>query len=81
MPKVLVTGCFDLLHSGHVEFFKEAAEYGDLYVRVGSDSNIMQLKHHKPMYNEKERVFMVSNLKDVYDCAVSSGCKLLIFYF
>ena len=33
MPKkVFVSGCYDLLHSGHVEFFKEASQYGDLYV-------------------------------------------------
>ena len=30
--KVFVSGCFDMLHSGHVEFFCEAAQYGDLYV-------------------------------------------------
>lgn len=30
MPKkVFVSGCYDLLHSGHVEFFREAAQYGD----------------------------------------------------
>ena len=27
--KVLVSGCYDLLHSGHIAFFKEAAGYGD----------------------------------------------------
>ena len=33
MPKkVFVSGCFDLLHSGHVAFLEEAASYGDLYV-------------------------------------------------
>ena len=33
-----VSGCYDLLHSGHVEFFKEASQYGDLYVGLGSDA-------------------------------------------
>jgi cytidyltransferase-like protein len=39
MPKkkVFGSGCFDLLHSGHVAFIKEAAEYGYLYVCIGSD--------------------------------------------
>ena len=32
-PRVFVSGCYDLLHSGHVEFFRQAAEYGDLYVK------------------------------------------------
>ena len=30
--KVFVSGCYDLLHSGHVEFFRQAAQFGDLYV-------------------------------------------------
>ena len=27
--KVFVSGCYDLLHSGHVEFFQQASQYGD----------------------------------------------------
>ena len=33
--KVFVSGCYDLLHSGHVEFFQQASRYGDLYVGIG----------------------------------------------
>ena len=32
MKKVFVSGCYDMLHSGHVAFFKEASSYGELYV-------------------------------------------------
>ena len=46
--KVFVSGCYDLLHSGHVEFFRQAAEYGDLYVGIGSDKTIEGYKHHRP---------------------------------
>lgn len=60
MPKkVFVSGCYDLLHSGHVEFFRQAAEYGDLYVGIGSDKTIEGYKHHKTIYSEQERLFMV----------------------
>ena len=45
--KVFVSGCYDLLHSGHVEFFRQAAQYGDLYVGIGSDKTIEGYKHHK----------------------------------
>ena len=38
--KVFVSGCYDLLHSGHVEFFRQAAAYGDLYVGIGSDDTL-----------------------------------------
>ncbi|MGN0836079.1 MAG: adenylyltransferase/cytidyltransferase family protein, partial [Akkermansia sp.] len=30
--KVFVSGCFDVLHSGHIAFLEEAASYGDVYV-------------------------------------------------
>lgn len=50
--KVFVSGCYDLLHSGHVEFFRQAAEYGDLYVGIGSDETILHYKNHKTLYNE-----------------------------
>jgi cytidyltransferase-like protein len=42
--KVVVTGCYDWLHSGHVRFFEEVSQYGDVYVIVGHDANIRLLK-------------------------------------
>ena len=47
--KVFVSGCYDLLHSGHVEFFQQASRYGDLYVGIGSDATYLEYKHRKPM--------------------------------
>ena len=44
---VFVSGCYDMLHSGHVAFFEEAASYGDLYVGLGSDQTIWDLKGRK----------------------------------
>ncbi len=41
---VMVSGCFDLLHSGNIAFFKEAARFGDLYVALGSDQTVYELK-------------------------------------
>lgn len=71
--KVLVSGCFDLLHSGHVEFFREAAQHGDLYVRIGTAANIKALKNHETMYSDAERLFMVKHIKGVHDAALSCG--------
>ena len=42
--KVVVTGCYDWFHSGHVRFCEEVSAYGDLYVIVGHDANIRLLK-------------------------------------
>ena len=41
---VIVTGCFDWVHSGHIRFFMDAAEHGALYVVIGSDRNVRLLK-------------------------------------
>ena len=41
--KVFVSGCYDLLHSGHVESFQQASRYGDLYVGIGSDATYLAL--------------------------------------
>lgn len=65
--KVFVSGCYDMLHSGHVAFFEEAASYGDLYVGIGSDKTINELKARKTINSDAERLYMVKSLKAVKD--------------
>lgn len=79
MKKVFVSGCYDLLHSGHVEFFRQAAEYGDLYVGIGSDKTIEGYKHHKTIYSEQERLFMVKSIRYVKDAFINQGDGILDF--
>ena len=76
---VLISGCFDLLHSGHIEFFREAASYGDLYVALGSDKTIYDLKGRLPINNELERIFMVKAISYVKEAFISKGSGLLDF--
>jgi cytidyltransferase-like protein len=52
MPKVFVSGCFDMLHNGHIAFLEQAAAYGDLYVAPGSDATVYDLKGRVPVNNE-----------------------------
>jgi len=77
--KVFVSGCYDMLHSGHVAFFEEAAQLGDLYVGIGSDSTILSLKGRKTINSEQERLYMVKSLKAVKDAFVNTGGGLLDF--
>ena len=77
--KVFVSGCYDLLHSGHVEFFRQAAEYGDLYVGIGSDKTIEGYKHHKTVYSEQERLFMVKSIRYVKEAYINQGNGVLDF--
>ena len=77
--RVFVSGCYDMLHSGHVAFFKEASRYGDLYVGIGSDATIEELKHRKTIYSEKERLYMVKAIRYVKDAFINRGSGMLDF--
>ena len=77
--KVFVSGCYDLLHSGHVAFFEEAASYGDLYVGIGSDRTILDLKGRKTVNNERERLYMVKSVRYVKDAWINSGSGIMDF--
>ncbi|TSA16531.1 cytidyltransferase, partial [bacterium] len=77
--KVFVTGCFDMLHSGHVAFLKEAAEYGDVYVGIGSDETVGRLKGRYPINNQDERQFMLEALRCVTRCTINKGSGIMDF--
>ena len=77
--KVFVSGCFDMLHSGHVEFLQRAAEYGDLYVSLGSDQTVFSLKGRPPVNSEDERCFMMRNVACVHEAVISRGSGYLDF--
>lgn len=77
--KVFVSGCYDMLHSGHVAFFEEAATLGDLYVGIGSDATVSRLKGRKTINSERERLYMVKALKVVRDAWINSGSGVIDF--
>lgn len=64
---VLVGGCFDILHPGHVIFLQKAQKAGDvLVVLLESDQRVKKLKGIKrPVHNQKERSKVLSALKSV----------------
>jgi len=64
---VLVGGCFDILHIGHVKFLKKSKSVGDsLIVLLESDANIKKLKgNSRPFHNQKERKEVLESLKFV----------------
>jgi cytidyltransferase-like protein len=72
--KVVVTGCYDWLHSGHVRFFEEVSHYGDLIVILGHDENIRLLKGEgHPLLREDERRYVVGSIKFVTSALIASG--------
>lgn len=77
--KALVSGCFDLLHPGHIAFLNDAASYGRLFVAVGADKNLELLKKKVPYFSQEERVYMVKNIICVEEAFVASGSGMLDF--
>ncbi len=73
-PKVVVTGCYDWFHSGHVRFFEEVSELGDLYVIVGNDANVRFLKGEgHPLFPQDMRRYMVQSIRYVHRAMITSG--------
>lgn len=64
---VFTNGVFDLIHSGHVDYLLKAKEMGDvLILALNSDTSVKRIKGNKrPILEQNERAFIVSNLKPV----------------
>lgn len=71
--RVFVAGTFDMLHSGHITFLKEASKYGELFVGIGSDYSVEKYKGRKPVCGEDERLFMVKSVRYVTDAWINTG--------
>jgi cytidyltransferase-like protein len=73
-PGVLVTGCYDWVHSGHVRFFEECAGYGELTVVVGNDINVRALKGEgHPLFPQEDRRYWVGAIRHVHRVLISTG--------
>jgi cytidyltransferase-like protein len=77
--KVFVSGCFDILHSGHIAFLQEASQYGDLYVGLGSDKTVFDLKGRSTVNSEDERLYMLEALSCVKRVTINKGNGILDF--
>ncbi len=56
-------GTFDLLHLGHLEYFKQARKYGDYLIVVIARDRTKRQQNKKPLFSEKERLRLIKNLK------------------
>ncbi len=77
--RVMVSGCFDMLHSGHVAFLEEAASYGELHVCIGNDENILQLKNRPVAQTQEERAYILESLRCVAAVYIDQGMGKLDF--
>ena len=66
LKKIMVFGTFDILHKGHLHFFKQARKFGlksFLVVSVARDINVKKIKGTMPEFSERTRLGRVSECK------------------
>ena len=80
--KVIVGGCFDLLHYGHITFLKKAKELGDtLIVLLESDEKVRRLKGDtRPIHNQNQRKEMLESLSFVDEVIILPAVTTDQFY-
>jgi len=81
--KLLLNGCFDLLHPGHIKLFEHCSLYPNRYVKVLIDSD-RRIKEHKgesrPIIDQDNRAYMIRSLKWVDDVVIFDSDNQLITY-
>ncbi len=79
MTKVMVSGCFDVLHAGHIAFLEEAATYGELYVSIASNDTILTYKNRPALYTQDERKYMLEALRCVHQVFIGPDTGMMDF--
>ena len=73
MTKVFVSGCYDIIHAGHIEFFKAARQHGDhLTVCMASDEVYRAWKRREPALPEDSRAAILRELRCVDEVVIGS---------
>lgn len=82
MKKVFVSGCYDILHAGHVEFFKQAKALGDyLIVSFASDTVLQKYKGRKSALPEKHKRYLLESISMVDEVVMGENLDDPIFDF
>lgn len=77
MIKVFVSGCYDILHAGHVEFFSQARALGDhLTVSFASSEVLMHHKQRRSSLPDEHKKALIEALSMVDAVVVGSGTEL-----
>lgn len=80
MNIVAVTGCFDILHIGHVKLIQFAKEYGKVIIGMNSDRAIKLLKgENRPVNNQEDRKQVLESIKKVYKVFIVDDTNIVEF--
>jgi cytidyltransferase-like protein len=73
MKKVFMSGCYDVLHAGHIRIFEAAHKYGDhLIVCFASDAVLLMAKKRKSSISEASKRMILESLQIVDEVVMSS---------
>ena len=83
MLRVIINGCFDLIHAGHLDYLIKAKHLGDvLIVALNTDSSVKRIKGDKrPILEQDERAFIISHLKPVDFVTFFEDFPVCFFFF
>ena len=68
---IIVSGYFNPIHKGHIEYFNYAKALADVLFVIVNNDDQRALKGSKEFQKEQERIFIVSNIKSVDHCVLS----------
>jgi cytidyltransferase-like protein len=71
LKAIIVSGYFNPIHKGHIEYFNNAKACGDRLIVIVNSDHQRALKGSKEFQKEDERVFIVSNIKCVDEVVLS----------
>ena len=81
MTTVITFGTFDVFHAGHLNILQRARKLGDrLCVGVSSDLLNIQKKGRKPVYSERDRMFIIAGLKCVDEVFLEESLEDKMLY-
>ncbi len=74
MKKIFVSGCYDIIHGGHIEFFRQAKSYGDyLIVNIASDEVLLKSKNKKSSLPLQHKIDILNSINMIDKVMVSSN--------
>lgn len=77
MKKVFVSGCYDILHGGHVEFFNQAKALGDyLIVSLPSEEVLFMHKRRRPFIPLDHKIHLTQSLSMVDEVVVGDDLEI-----
>jgi len=68
---IIVSGYFNPIHKGHIEYFINAKKIADYLIVIVNNDFQRKIKQSKEFMLEDERIFIVKNLKMVDECYMS----------